>query len=807
MIQLKALHKYFNRRKRNEIHVLNDITLDLPEKGLVVLLGPSGSGKTTLLNVLGGLDSVQEGTIIFGDKTLKGYHAQAWDKIRNEHVGYIFQNYNLLPDMSVFENIAFVLKMMGINDQEIIKERVEYILKAVNMFPFRKKKATQLSGGQQQRVAIARAIVKNPNVVIADEPTGNLDSKNTLDIMNIIKQISEQTLVVLVTHEKNIAELYADRIIEIKDGEIISDVENSSDGHHDFGPDETIYLKDLNKVDGQIDDYLNVNYYSDQKQSTPIEVRLIVKNKTLYLDVDSKFNKVKLVDKGSGIKIEDAHYVKKTRAELMETTFNRDEIDNTNVPRQRHSIVSIKQSLWLAVKKILQATRRGKLMLFAFAVAGMVIALSISMFATAVIIDPEPSMVLDRGYVRVNSSVYFDTADINYLEGLTDTDDSYFINPYGSISAYFLTPQGTNGSLTISGNINLFKVLNDRQLDKGSIPEEGSLGIVVTRALADNLIASYQGQDFGIWNDDALLNESVNIAGLTVPITGIAKSGIEMIYMSDELAATYLLSLSNQYAVITNEFLDEYSSADLAYGDLPTSSVGQVISTTLFTSLLPLTNPATASFPITTDGYVITGLIESDDMIIYMYKDAFIRSYLESSRTLFIHSNDAPELIEKLKSDGELTGTFTDIYQTAFDSLRQQQQLILASSITTFAILIGASLIGFYFVIRSSLISRIYEVSVYRALGVHKRDIFSSFLVEISILTTVSTLLGYLLATMLLSRLTQGLLGDLNFILVTPLTIGAGLILVYGLNILAGIAPVYFLLRKTPAQILSQYDI
>ena len=108
--------------------------------------------------------------------------------------------------------------MMGINDESIIKERVEYILHAVHMYPFRKKLATQLSGGQQQRVAIARAIVKNPNVVIADEPTGNLDSKNTLDIMNIIKQISEQTLVVLVTHEQHIAKLYADRIIEIKDG-------------------------------------------------------------------------------------------------------------------------------------------------------------------------------------------------------------------------------------------------------------------------------------------------------------------------------------------------------------------------------------------------------------------------------------------------------------------------------------------------------------------------------------------------------------------------------------------------------------
>lgn len=807
MIKLEGLHKYFNRRKRNEIHVINDISLTLPEKGLVVLLGPSGSGKTTLLNVLGGLDSVQNGTITFDERELHGYHAGTWDKIRNEHVGYIFQNYNLLPDLSVFDNIAFVLKMMGINDKNIIETRVNYILNAVNMYPFRKKKATQLSGGQQQRVAIARAIVKNPKVVIADEPTGNLDSKNTLDIMNIIKQISEQTLVVLVTHEKNIADLYADRIIELKDGEIISDEDHISDGHHDFGPDETIYLKDLNQVDSKIDDHLNINYFSDQEASEPIQVKLIVKNKTLYLDVDSKFTNVKLVEKGSNIKIKDAHYVKKTKAELMQTSFNREEIDNSSVHREKHLMVSIKQSLWLAVKKLLQTTRRGKIMMFAFAVAGMVIAVSISMFATAVIIDPEPYMKLDKGYVRVNSSGLFTDQQIAYMYDLALDDPSYVINPHGELSAPFITPQNTNASLSLRGQINLISLLDEKDIKKGGLPEEGMDGILITSAIADELISSYEGQDFGIWNEDGLLSESVRIANQSIPITGIVESGIPMVYMNESLTLEHLIFTQNSEFNINLNVLSEVSASDLLYGSMPANDDEYVVSEGLMTLLLPFGDLSSLSYPYTYNEIIISGVVSGDDATMYMRLETFYRRYLNEQRTVYIHSDNASELINKLEADDVLTGTFTDLYQSAYDSLKEQQQLILASSITTFAILIGASLVGVYFVIRSSLISRIYEISVYRALGVHKKDIFSSFIIEIIILTTVSTLIGYIVATLLLSKLSAGLLGELSFIIVTPVTIFSGLILVYGLNVLAGIMPVYFLLRKTPAQILSQYDI
>ena len=134
------------------------------------------------------------------------------DKIRNLNVGYVFQNYNLVDNMTVFDNVAIALRMVGVKDKKI-EEKVNYVLEKVGMYRYRNRVADMLSGGERQRVGIARAIVKNPAVVIADEPTGNLDSRNTLEVMNIIKEISEEKLVILVTHEEELADFYASRII------------------------------------------------------------------------------------------------------------------------------------------------------------------------------------------------------------------------------------------------------------------------------------------------------------------------------------------------------------------------------------------------------------------------------------------------------------------------------------------------------------------------------------------------------------------------------------------------------------------
>ena len=215
MVRIENVNKYFNRKKKNEIHVINNTSLELAEKGMIALLGPSGCGKTTLLNVIGGLDKVKRGNIYINGQKITGRRSGKIDEIRNLNIGYIFQNYNLIDHMTVHENVAMVLRMIGIKDKEEIQEKVDYALSLVGMYRYRKRYADMLSGGERQRVGIARAIVKNPSIIIADEPTGNLDSANTLEVMNIIKTISRKKLVILVTHEEKLAQFYASRIIRV----------------------------------------------------------------------------------------------------------------------------------------------------------------------------------------------------------------------------------------------------------------------------------------------------------------------------------------------------------------------------------------------------------------------------------------------------------------------------------------------------------------------------------------------------------------------------------------------------------------
>ena len=209
---------------------------------MTALLGPSGCGKTTLLNVIGGLDKPDKGRIYINGEEITGRTAGKVDSIRNLNIGYIFQNYNLIDNMTVFENVAIALRMVGMKDRNQIRERVNYVLEKVGMYRYRNRYADMLSGGERQRVAIARAIVKNPSIVIADEPTGNLDSRNTLEVMNIIRSISEERLVILVTHEEKLADFYADRIVRILDGKVVSDELNVSRQGLDYRVDNRIYL-------------------------------------------------------------------------------------------------------------------------------------------------------------------------------------------------------------------------------------------------------------------------------------------------------------------------------------------------------------------------------------------------------------------------------------------------------------------------------------------------------------------------------------------------------------------------------------
>lgn len=311
MIKVSGLNKYYNKGKPNEIHVINDMNFELPDVGIVAFLGQSGSGKTTLLNVIGGLDSAS-GEIDYGDYKSRGKITKETDEFRRKHVGVVFQNYNLLKDETVLDNLRIALELIGVTDPEEIEKRSEYTLKAVGMYKYRKKKAYALSGGQQQRVAIARALLKNCKVLIADEPTGNLDSENTAEIMNILRNVSKTALVLLVTHDENLASHYADHIFRITDGRIASRERNVSSTGRMGASDSSIYLGDMNE-ESATTSVGEIKIYSEDEKSEA-NLTLILKNGTIYLSSDIP---VKLASE-SGFKIKEGRQEEINREEETE---------------------------------------------------------------------------------------------------------------------------------------------------------------------------------------------------------------------------------------------------------------------------------------------------------------------------------------------------------------------------------------------------------------------------------------------------------------------------------------------------------
>ena len=251
MIKLTNIEKYFFKGRSNQNHVCNNINLEFDDKGLVVLLGNSGSGKTTLLNILSGMDKFNSGTLQFQEETFEKYRSTKWDTLRKNKIGYIYQNYHLLKELSVKDNIEMVLKMYGLTDQEEIDKRIDHLLTTVGLREYEDRLAKQLSGGQQQRIAFARALSKDPHIILADEPTGNLDSKTTIELMNILKNISQTKLVIMVTHDQKLAEYFADRIIGIENGKIVKDYKNEMKSDLSILQEQIIYLKDYEKNEFQ----------------------------------------------------------------------------------------------------------------------------------------------------------------------------------------------------------------------------------------------------------------------------------------------------------------------------------------------------------------------------------------------------------------------------------------------------------------------------------------------------------------------------------------------------------------------------
>jgi putative ABC transport system permease protein len=245
MLELKKVTKIYQTGEFKQT-ALDKVTVNFRNNEFVSILGPSGSGKTTMLNIIGGLDKYTSGDLVINEMSTKEFKDGDWDTFRNHRVGFVFQSYNLIGHQTILSNVELALTLSGVNKEERVKKAKE-ALKKVGLIDHINKKPNQLSGGQMQRVAIARALVNDPEILLADEPTGALDTDTSEDIMNLLKEIAKNKLVIMVTHNQELAEKYSTRIIGIKDGKITNDTDKY-DGKNNTQQDEELRKQKTKKT-------------------------------------------------------------------------------------------------------------------------------------------------------------------------------------------------------------------------------------------------------------------------------------------------------------------------------------------------------------------------------------------------------------------------------------------------------------------------------------------------------------------------------------------------------------------------------
>ncbi len=548
MIKLRGLHKYFNKGKSNEIHVINDVSLELPERGMVAVFGKSGCGKTTLLNVIGGLDSFSAGDVTLDGESIKG----GSDVLRNKYIGYIFQNYNLNKNVSCFDNVADALRLCGMSDEQEISERTLAALANVGLENYHARTPDTLSGGQQQRIAIARAIVKNPRIILADEPTGNLDEVNTVMVMDLLKEISRDHLVVLVTHEANLVDFYCDTVIELSDGRVANIKSNEgADGYSARGKND-IYLGELSRRELS-DTGAQIELYGDAPDS-PVKIKIVNNGGKLYVKIDTP--KVQVLDAYSEVKLRDGVY--EQSAEKKEQSAR---IDMSKLPPVEGEhfgrLFSAKSAIVSGYSENFKKGKRGKKVLRrCLGLFAAVIVFMSAVFGTALtgISDTDKSYNHNVFYLYVPDGEHSEA--LRSAIGKEGTGIDYvrmdYTQPTRDLQLKFLTgffetfsTQSHGEAFRANGVLLDAALISDTELVAGKKTELAENEMVITTKVADELLDK---SSLGYIDDYdslvGLLCGGITIGGENARVAGIVRSEETALYLPTMSLSKYVLSAS-----------------------------------------------------------------------------------------------------------------------------------------------------------------------------------------------------------------------------------------------------------------------
>jgi len=813
VIQVEKLHKYYNKGKNNEIHVINDTSLELPQQGLVCILGESGSGKTTLLNTLGGLDDFSDGEIMLAGKTMQKYEVDEMDTLRTEHCAYVFQNYQLLSEHTVDFNLRLVLHMYDLSEEEKTS-RIDYVLKAVDMQKYRKRRVSQLSGGQQQRVAIARALIKTPKIIFADEPTGNLDEVNTIRVMQILKKVAQNCLVLMVTHERRIAQIFADRVISVENGKVVSDalVQGSVEGTYE--DDSTIYLKEYQKEVCESGQVIVERYNNPSGSSAPkLTVRIIEEDGRYYIQTASEASVTVLLPDSKKQIVDDKRPNNLEEIEF-DFSYELEPLECKRMPKlsiaeifrvaQKNLLLLGKQQIFLAVSFIAMA------IMFVLTFADLLTLWSIDV--RSVVQSDESEIVVtakkNGGYDWETFDLYFDEL---YDEVMKFTDFDQIKFDYDSVFEieYVGFEQIQDVESAMSGySFADIGTLNEEKLIAGRMPQRPN-EIVMDVWVLEHFMGNPSVLSQILTRPELYVDKdvSINKKDWKLTIVGVCDTDSPTIYMDPCARLSLSLRVKNtlgSFEMLQKENPQMYDS--LVLGD------DEILISQKYLDYLKAKGYADSIYRLDTDlSYKVVGIFSEDMGVDYVLSkeghNKLLKYLTKASKSFIITTSEPNEVKDKLAKLPESLYENLQIfvshpYEEQLDIYREARTIKLDARLIVTITVFLISMVLLYFAMKSNAMKKIEDIMVYRLLGIQKNSILMIFAVESMLLTLYTSVPAVVVTSAVLKFVAS--IPSLEMNLVYPWSAVVVLsVFLIAINSLIGILPILRLVRKPPAQLVG----